>query len=100
MKKVPGICGIVPEMLKAGGEVVIEWMTEVLNMVWNEGMAPSDWRNAVIVPVYKKGSRLDCTNYRGISFMSVVGKVFARILNERVKLVTVDRDEQGEFRAQ
>ena len=62
MRKAPGICGIVPEMLKAGGEVVIEWMTEVFNMVWNEGMAPSDWRNAVIVPVYKKGSRLDCTN--------------------------------------
>ena len=51
-------------------------MTEVFNMVWKEGMAPSDWRkNAVIVPVYKKGSRLNCTNYRGISLMSVVGKV-------------------------
>ena len=37
MRKAPGICGIVPEMLKAGGEVVIEWLTEVFNMVWNEG---------------------------------------------------------------
>ena len=101
MRKVPGICGIVPEMLKAGGEVVIEWLTEVFNVAWNEGMAPSDWRNAVIVPVYKKGRRLDCTNYRGISLMSVVGKVFARILNEREKLVTADKvmDEQGGFRA-
>ena len=86
MRKAPGISRILPEMLKAGGEVVIEWMTEVFNMVWNEGIAPGDWRNAVIVPVYKKGSRLDCTNYRGISFMSVVGKVFTRILNGRVKL--------------
>ena len=65
--KAPGICGIVPEMLKAGGEVVVVWMTKVFNMVWREGVAPGDWRNAVIVPVYKKGSRLDCTNYRGIS---------------------------------
>ena len=54
-----------------------------------------------IVPVYKKGRRLDCTNYRGISLMSVVGKVFARILNERVKFVMADKvmDEQGGFRA-
>ena len=59
MRKAPGICGFVPEMLKAGGEVVVECMAEVFNMVWKEGMAPDDWKNAVIVPVCKKGSRLD-----------------------------------------
>ena len=48
-------------------------------------VATSDWRNAMIVPVYKKASRLDCTNYMGINLMSVVGKVFKRVLNERVK---------------
>ena len=63
-------------------ETFSHWV-EVFNIVWREGVAPSDWKNAVIVPVYKKGSRLDCTNYRGISLMSVVGKVFARVLNER-----------------
>ena len=42
MRKAPGICGVVPEMLKAGGEVVVEWMAEVFNMVWREGMAPDD----------------------------------------------------------
>ena len=101
MGKAPGICGIVPEMLKAGGEVVVDWMAKVFNMVWREGEAPRDWKNAVIVPVYKKGSKLDCTNYRGICLMSVVGKVFARVLNERVKGLTVDKvmDEQGGFRA-
>ena len=43
---------------------------------------------------------MDCTNYRRISLMSAVGKVFARILNERVKFVLVDKvmDEQGGFR--
>ena len=38
--------------------------------------------------VHKKGSRLECTNYRGISLLSVVGKVFARVLNVRVKGLT------------
>ena len=43
---------------------------------------------------------MDCTNYRGINLMSVVGKVFARILNERVKFVMADKvmDKQGGFR--
>ena len=50
-------------------------MAKVFKIVWREGVAPSDWKNAVIMPVYKKGSRLamDCTNYRGISLMSAVG---------------------------
>ena len=36
-RKAPGICGIVPEMLKAGGEVA-----KVFNIVWRERVAPSD----------------------------------------------------------
>ena len=48
MRKAPGICKIVPEMLKAGGEVVVEWMAEVFNTVWREGVAPWDLKNAVI----------------------------------------------------
>ena len=51
-------------------------------------MVPGDWIKAVIIPIFKKGSRLDCANYRGISLLSVVGKVFGRILNERVKAIT------------
>ena len=32
------MCGIVPEMLKAGGEVVVQWLTEFFNMVWRVGV--------------------------------------------------------------
>ena len=101
MRKAPGICGIVPEMLKAGGEVMVEWMVKLFSLVWREGVVPGDWIKAVIIPIFKKGSRLDCANYRGISLLSVVGKVFGRILNERVKPITDVKvmDEQGGFRA-
>ena len=37
---------------------------------------------------FKNGSRLDSANYRGIRLLSIVGKVFGRILNERVKAMT------------
>ena len=40
-----------------------------------EGVVPEDWRSAVIVPLYKgKGERTECSNYRGISLLSGVGK--------------------------
>ena len=48
-RKVAGMCGIVLEMLKAR-KVVVQWLTEFFNMVWRVGVAPGDWKNAVIVP--------------------------------------------------
>ena len=94
--KAPGTCGIMPEMLKVG-EVAIEWLVKLFNEVWGRGGAPRDWKSAIIVPIHKQGSRLECTNYRGISLLSVVGKVFARVLNDRVKGLTEGSvmDEQG-----
>ena len=37
-RKAVGMCGIVPEMLKPGGEVVVQWLTEFFNMVWRVGV--------------------------------------------------------------
>ena len=51
-------------------------------------MMPDDFHDALIVSLYKKkGSRSDCGNYRGISLLSVAGKIFARIILNR--LITV-----------
>ena len=52
--KAGGVCEISGELLKAGGEVVIKWMTVIYSLVWGTGVAPMDWQRAIIVPVYKK----------------------------------------------
>ena len=44
----------------------------------------SVWKDASIVTIYKKGDRTDCGNYRGISLLSIAGKIFARILINRL----------------
>ena len=47
-------------------------------MSFESGVVPDDWRSAVIVPLYEgKGERTECKNYRGISFFSVIGKIYA-----------------------
>ena len=49
------------------------------------GVVPTDWRGACIVPMYKgKGDKCECSNSRGISLLSVVGKLFGRVLIKRV----------------
>ena len=72
------------------------------NKVFLEGVVPKDWSRAVIVPLYKgKGDKGNCRNYRGISLLSVVGKVYAGILVDRVRRVTEDLigEEHGTFRS-
>ena len=66
------------------------------------GVVPEDWRSAMIVPFYKgKGEGTECNNYRGISLLSVVGKIYIGILVDRIRKVTEGfiGDEQGGFRA-
>ena len=46
----------------------------------------SEWRDILLVPVPKKED-LSCDNWRGISLLDVVGKVFGRVLNDRLQLV-------------
>ena len=69
-------------------------------MVWKTGKAPEDWQKAVIVAVHKKGSKKLCKNYRGISLLSIPGKVFAKILDARMRQVTEGQvmEEQAGYR--
>lgn len=62
---------------------------------------PDDWCKAVIVPLYKgKGSQQECRNYRGIILLSVVGKLYAKVIIQRVLSKTEGKiwDEQAGFR--
>lgn len=82
--KTPGIRSITTEMLKAGGESVIQWRTNITNHVWIQERLPTDWTRGIILPFWKrKGDQLLCSNHRGITLLSIPGKLFARILLTR-----------------
>ena len=76
--KAGGVCDIRGEMLKAG-EVTVQWLTAIFNVMWRTGVTPKEWRRAIIIPVYKKGSKRVCKSYRGISLLSVLGKVLGKL---------------------
>jgi len=59
-----------------------------LLLCWRSQCIPQDLKNAVTVTLYKnKGSRQDCNNYKGISLLSVVGKVLARVILPRLQVL-------------
>ena len=89
-------------MVKAGRYIVVQWLKDVFDIACKGEKIPHEWREAIIVPIYyKKGSRDECGNYRGISLLSVVGKIYARVVCDslRVLIDAVLMDEQGGFRA-
>ena len=98
--KVPGVCGIHGEFLKAGGEALDQALHTILCSAWNTCRIPSDWKRGMLVPLWKgKGDRLVCDNNRGVTLLSVPGKVFARILLDRIRphLLKHQRPEQSGF---
>ena len=68
---------------------VLEWLVRLLNVSFHMGVVPMDWSGACIVPLYKgKGDKCECSNSRGISLRSVVGKLFGRVLIKRIRAGT------------
>ena len=84
--KAPGMDGVRVEMLKEGGVTALEWLVGVFNICFMLSMVPVDWVIACMVSLYKgKGDVHECSNFRGISLLSVVGKVYGRILINRIR---------------
>ena len=84
--KAPSKDGIPPELIKHCKTTLLIQLHEVLCQRWQEGSVPLDKRDSKIITLYKnKGESNDCNNYRGISLLSIVGKVFARVILMRLQ---------------
>ena len=68
-----------PQNLKRCKDTLLQPLHDVLCQCWREGAVPQDMKDAKIaVTLYKnKGDRSECNNYRGISLLSIVGKLYA-----------------------
>ena len=56
-----------------------------MQLCWDTKSTPSEWHVSKVVPVFKKGSPAECDNYRPISLVSVLYKLYASILLRRLK---------------
>ena len=56
----------------------------MFNLVYNVGCIPSEWKTSNVVPIHKKDDKSDIKNYRPISLISLVVKVFERIMYEEL----------------
>ncbi len=59
-------------------------LTTLFNTTFNNGYFPASWSEGHIIPLHKKGNLNEVDNYRGITLLSTLGKLFTRILNNRL----------------
>ncbi|XP_076038003.1 uncharacterized protein LOC143023369 [Oratosquilla oratoria] len=90
------------EFIKAMGELGANWLTRIMNVAWKNAEIPDDWSKAVVCPIFKKDDRTNCNNYRGISLLSHVGKVYERVIERRLRMAVEERfgEWQHGFRPQ
>nr|VZI06720.1 unnamed protein product [Spirometra erinaceieuropaei] len=83
--KAPGSDAIPAEVYKHGGPQLMDHLTALFQEMWRQGEVPQDFKDTTIVHLYKrKGNRQVCDNHRGISLLNIAGKIFARILLNRL----------------
>ena len=75
---------ISPEILKALGVEGLSWLTYLLNIALGSGSVPKEWQTGVVVPLFEKGDQSVCANYRGITLLSLPGKVYSKVLERKV----------------
>ena len=81
--KSPGFDNILNEVIKIGKDVIKGHLVNLFNRILDTGKYPALWSFGFIVPFHKKDDRSKVENYRGITLLSALGKLFTSILNNR-----------------
>jgi hypothetical protein len=84
--KSPGTDNIPAELIKAGNETLCSEIHRLICCIWNKEELPQQWKESIIVQIYKKGDKNDCNKYRRTSLLLNAYKILFNILLARLTL--------------
>ena len=70
----------IPSLLKEGAVQLAPVLCRLVNMSLNSGKFPKLWKRANVIPFFKKNDKASISNYRPVSLLSSVGKVFEKLV--------------------
>ena len=79
-----GVDGIPPKLLMETVEQISIPLARVFNLSLKEGVVPFEWKEANILPLFKKGSRNKSENYRPVNLTSVICKLLERLIKDHM----------------
>ena len=89
--KATGLDKISARLLRECADLVASSLCAIFNRSIVSGVFPTEWKSTKVIPLFKQGERSDLNNYRPISIIPVVAKVFERIVyNQFYEYLTVN----------
>jgi len=83
--KAPGEDGLPSELFKTGCDELYMAIHSIIKRIWSEEKLPEEWTVGVICPLHKKGCKLTCSNFRGITLLNSAYKILSKILSARLE---------------
>lgn len=84
-KKATGLDNIPAKFIKDAAHFITPMVTHILNLSICQNKVPAEFKQANNFPLFKKGSRLECNNYRPVSILSSLSKIFEKILFDQIE---------------
>ena len=91
--KSPGIDNIPSEIIKASYAFISPFLLSLYNKMYNNGEYPNSWGESIIYPIFKKGDVNDAQNYRGITLINILAKIYSQLLLNRLTKWTAEYDK-------
>ena len=85
MNKASGSVGIPVELFQILKDDAVKVLHSICQQIWRTQQWPKDWKRSVFIPIPKKGSAKECSNYCTITFISHASKVMLKILQARLQ---------------
>ena len=82
-RKAVGVDGISPRILRLGSPVLAEEVTKLINFCILNRSLPPEWKQARLTLVFKRGIDTDKANYRPVSMLTSLSKVFEKVIYDQ-----------------
>jgi hypothetical protein len=84
-------------MIKYGGTELILHLTQLFQQIFKLCTIPKAWKQSIIIPMFKKGSKTDPDNYRGITLLNTTLKLFTKVILSKLLQHIQPREQQQGF---
>jgi hypothetical protein len=90
--------GVIGELVRHGGGLLSALILRVINWVWELESVPEKWGEGVVVNLFKAGDTTDPSNYRGITLIPILRKLFSTMIRLRLEKKVPLHESQAAFR--
>ena len=85
INKATGLDGIHSRFVRDGASIIACPLTHVINLSLIQGVVPDDLKSARVVPLFKKNDKTEVGNYRPVSSLTIISKVFERVVYDQIE---------------